>query len=197
MNALDLTVDQILPAFPGARRENVATFWPYVREALREAMLDSPRMVAFALATIAAETAGFVPLQEMRSIWNTEHRPFDKYEGRKDLGNDQPGDGPRFPGRGFVQLTGRANYRTYGQRIYHPLEDQPDLANEPAIAAQILAMFIADRAEKIDAALRASDFVRARRAVNGGTHGLERFKRAYEKIMGVLIKMFADAMQRQ
>lgn len=186
MNPLDLTVDQIMPAFPGARRENVATFWPYVREALREAMLDSPRMVAFALATIAAETAGFVPLQEMRSIWNTEHRPFDKYEGRKDLGNDQPGDGPRFPGRGFVQLTGRANYRTYGQRIYQPLEDEPDLANEPKIAAQILALFIADRAEKIDTALRASDFARARRAVNGGTHGLERFTRAYTAILGAM-----------
>jgi len=179
MNPLDLTVDQIMPAFPGARRENVAYYWPYVREALREAMLDSPRMVAFALATIAAETAGFVPLREMQSIWNTDRKPFDKYEGRKDLGNVQPGDGARFPGRGFVQLTGRANYRTYGQRIYQPLEDEPDLANEPKIAAQILALFIADRAEKIDTALRASDFARARRAVNGGTHGLERFTRAY------------------
>jgi len=186
MNPLDLTVDQIMPAFPGARRENVAYYWPYVREALREAMLESPRMVAFALATIAAETAGFVPLREMQSIWNTDRKPFDKYEGRKDLGNVQPGDGARFPGRGFVQLTGRANYRTYGQRIYQPLEDQPDLANEPKIAAQILAMFIADRAEKIDTALRASDFASARRAVNGGTHGLERFKRAYTAILGAM-----------
>lgn len=186
MNPLDLTVDQIMPAFPGARREYVAHYWPYVREALREAMLDSPRMVAFALATIAAETAGFVPLREMRSIWNTDRKPFDRYDGRKDLGNDQPGDGARFPGRGFVQLTGRANYRTYGQRIYQPLEDEPDLANEPKIAAQILAMFIADRAEQIDTALRASDFDRARRAVNGGTHGMERFNRAYTAILGVL-----------
>jgi predicted chitinase len=186
MNPLDLTVDQIMPAFPGARRENIAYYWPYVREALREAMLESPRMVAFALATIAAETAGFVPLREMQSIWNTDRKPFDTYEGRKDLGNVQPGDGARFPGRGFVQLTGRANYRTYGQRIYQPLEDEPDLANEPKIAAQILAMFIADRAEKIDTALRASDFASARRAVNGGTHGLERFKRAYTAILGAM-----------
>jgi len=186
MNPLDLTVDQIMPAFPGARRENIAYYWPYVREALREAMLESPRMVAFALATIAAETAGFVPLREMQSIWNTDRKPFDTYEGRKDLGNVQPGDGARFPGRGFVQLTGRANYRTYGQRIYQPLEDEPDLANEPKIAAQSLAMFIAHRAEKIDTALRASDFASARRAVNGGTHGLERFKRAYTAILGAM-----------
>lgn len=130
MNPLDLTVDQLVPAFPGVRRANVAIHWPYVREALREA---------------------------------------------------------RFPGRGFVQLTGRANYRTYGQRIYQPLEEQPDLANEPAVAAQILALFVADRAEKIETALRASDFARARRAVNGGTHGLERFTRAYKTILGVLL----------
>lgn len=187
MNPLDLTVDQIVPAFPGVRRANVATHWPYVREALREARLETPRLVAFALATIAAETAGFIPLREMQSRWNTDRKPFDRYEGRNDLGNDQPGDGARFPGRGFVQLTGRANYRTYGQRIYQPLEDQPDLANEPAIAAQILALFVADRAEKIEAALRASDFARARRAVNGGTHGLERFTRAYTAILGALM----------
>lgn len=186
MHALDLTSDQIAPAFPRAKRANIAHYWPYVRDALREAMLDSPRMVAFALGTIAAETAGFVPLREMQSIWNTDRKPFDKYEGRKDLGNDQPGDGARYPGRGFVQLTGRANYRTYGQRINQPLEEQPDLANEPAIAAQLLALFVADRADKIDTALKASDLARARRAVNGGTHGLERFTRAYTTILGAM-----------
>lgn len=183
---LDLSIDQIMPAFPGARRANVATYWPYVRNALREARLESPQIVAFALATIAAETAGFVPLRELQSRWNTDRKPFDRYDGRKDLGNDQPGDGARFPGRGFVQLTGRANYRRYGERIGQPLEDRPDLANEPKIAAQLLALFVADREDRIETALKADDFARARRAVNGGTHGLDRFQRTYAAILRAL-----------
>lgn len=186
MNALDLTVDQILPAFPGARRENVATYWPYVREALRENRLETPRIVAYALGTIAAETAAFVPLREMRSRWNTDRRPFDRYEGRKDLGNDHPGDGARYPGRGFVQLTGRANYARYGERIGVDLIAEPDLANDPATAARILALFIADRYYKIVEALEKGDLATARKLVNGGTHGMDRFQRAYEKIMRTL-----------
>lgn len=186
MKPLDLTADQILAAFPGAQRRNVALHWPVVREALREALLDSPRMTAYALGTIAAETAGFVPLREMVSRWNTDRTPFDRYENRADLGNDRPGDGARYPGRGFVQLTGRANYRRYGERIGKPLEDRPDLANEPKIAAQLLALFVADREDRIETALKADDFARARRAVNGGTHGLDRFQRTYAAILRAL-----------
>lgn len=144
-------------------------------------------MVAYTLGTIAAETAGFVPLKEMVAMFNTRNKAFDLYEGRKDLGNNQPGDGMRYPGRGFVQLTGKGNYRRYGERIGQPLEDQPELAQEPAISAQLLALFVADRADKIDAALRESDFARARKLVNGGTHGMERFTRAYTTILGVLM----------
>lgn len=54
------------------------------------------------------------------------------------LGNVLPGDGARYAGRGFVQITGRANYRRLGERLGLPLEDEPDLALEPDIAARIL-----------------------------------------------------------
>ena len=40
------------------------------------------------------------------------------YEGRKDLGNTQPGDGRRFKGRGPIQLTGRSNYRAAGKVFF-------------------------------------------------------------------------------
>lgn len=189
MKPLDLSVDQIMPAFPGVRRANVATYWPPVQEALRAALLESPRLVAYAIGTIAAETAGFVPLREMVSKFNTQlpqGQRFGLYEGRRDLGNTEPGDGARFCGRGFIQLTGRANYAKYGDRVGVDLLANPDQANEPNLAAQLLALFIADRAEAIDTALRASDFALARRLVNGGRHGLDRFERAYTTILDVL-----------
>ena len=55
------------------------------------------------------------------------------YEGRSDLGNNQPGDGRRFKGRGYIQLTGRANYRTVGRAIGVDLENNPKKAEEPKI----------------------------------------------------------------
>lgn len=185
MNPLDLTPEQIAEAFPGAPLANIRQHWPHVRNALQDARLESAMIVAYALATIAAETAGFEPITEGKSKYNTRAKPFDLYDNRPSLGNG-PGDGARYPGRGFVQLTGRDNHRRYGARIGVDLENEPQRANEPAIAAQLLAMFVADRETAILAALKAPDFAKARRAVNGGTHGLDRFRNAYRAILRAL-----------
>lgn len=187
MNPLELTPEQIAPAFPGAKLSNIATHWPLVRDALEDARLTSSRIVAYALGTIAAETAGFIPLTEGVSRYNTSRANFDLYEGRDGLGNSHPGDGARFPGRGFIQLTGRANYARYGERIGVDLLADPAAANEPKNAAKLLALFIADRESKIIAALSDGDMPRARQAVNGGVHGLSRLKTAYNAILGVLL----------
>ena len=53
-------------------------------------------------------------------------------------GNVNPGDGPRYCGRGYVQLTWRCNYRRAGQRLGVDLEGNPDLAMQPEIAAMIM-----------------------------------------------------------
>lgn len=183
MKPLELTVEQIAVAFPGTKKANIERYWPFVRVALEENRLESAPIVAFALATIAAESAGFTPISEMVSRYNTRLTPFDAYEHRANLGNTQVGDGSRYRGRGFVQLTGRANYLRYGDRIGVDLIDAPERAIEPRIAAQLLAMFVADREDRILAALKIGDLAMARRAVNGGTHGLDRFARAFHALM--------------
>lgn len=185
-NPLDLTAAQIAPAFPGAKLANIAHYWPFVRNALEDDRLTSVPIVAYALGTIAAETAGFEPISERPSKYNTDREPFDVYEMRGALGNLQPGDGARFKGRGFIQLTGRANYRKYGERIGVDLEADPQQANDPRIAAQLLSLFICDRETRIREALQAQDYAQARKLVNGGRHGLERFQTAYTAILGAL-----------
>jgi predicted chitinase len=182
----DFTVEQLATVFPGARRANLEKYWPPVRAALAEYGLTEPRLVAYALATIAAETAGFVPIPELPSRYNTDRDVFDKYDGRRSLGNWLPGDGARFRGRGFIQITGRHNYQVYGARIKQPLEESPGLALVPEIAAELLAAFIADRQGRINTALTANDMAQARRAVNGGTHGLDRFTAAYKAALALL-----------
>jgi peptidoglycan L-alanyl-D-glutamate endopeptidase CwlK len=76
-------------------------------------------MVLVALGTIRAEAATFQPVEEIVSPFNTSKggQPFDKYDNRRDLGNLGPPDGARFKGRGFVQLTGRANYESFSKAI--------------------------------------------------------------------------------
>ncbi|MBI3248706.1 MAG: hypothetical protein HYZ50_19555 [Deltaproteobacteria bacterium] len=90
-------------------------------------------------------------------------------------------DGERFKGRGFIQLTGRANYDKHGKAI--GLGDQliqnPELANDPDIAAKLLASFLKDKEVAIKEALLENDLKQARRLVNGGSHGLDRFTDAY------------------
>ncbi len=175
-------VSQMVPATPAA---NIAANLPHVLNALAEAGLESKRMVLMALATIRAEAESFQPVSEGVSRFNTSPggHPFDLYDNRGDLGNLGPPDGERFRGRGFVQLTGRANYRKHGAAIGlgDGLIENPERANEPAAAARLLASFLKSKQDRIEAALGRKDLRAARRLVNGGVQGLARFTDAYRR----------------
>lgn len=171
--------------FPHTPLVNIKRNLPFVLMALDDAQLHDRLMVLAALATIRAETESFEPVAEGQSRYNTspdpKGHPFDLYDQRKDLGNTGPPDGERFRGRGYIQLTGRANYATYGKSIglKGQLIANPDLASEPAIAAKLLAAFLKDKERRIKEALLDQDFAGARRLVNGGSRGLDRFTDAY------------------
>jgi predicted chitinase len=158
-----------IAAATGCPPANVNRFWPAVQAAcLQNGLTDRASVIAI-VATIATEVASFEPINEYGGDeYFTKH-----YEGREDLGNTQAGDGARFHGRGFIQLTGRANYRNYGRKLGVPLEDQPELALEPEVAAKLLASYFADR--KIADAARSGDWQLVRRKVNGGLNGWDRF----------------------
>lgn len=172
--------------FPDVPVERLQRNVPLVVQALAAFGLRSPTMLLMALATIRAETAGFDPISEGKSRYNTAPggEPFGLYGPGtrigKALGNTEPGDGERHKGRGFVQLTGRENYRVVGETIGVDLIGDPELANDPQIAARILAAFLERRQAKIHGALRDGDLRQARKLVNGGSHGLDRFTVAYK-----------------
>lgn len=181
--AVDLRLGPVRQLFPATKPANIDRYLPYVSAALQALGLTDRPMICAALGTIRAESEGFVPISEMPSPFNTRpgFGPFSAYEGRRDLGNTQPGDGARFKGRGFVQLTGRANYVKYGDALGVDLAANPDLANAPEVAALLLAHFLADKADKMRTAIAAGDLAAARRLVNGGHHGLERFRDVFER----------------
>ncbi|MEO0785743.1 MAG: glycoside hydrolase family 19 protein [Pseudomonadota bacterium] len=167
---------------------NVERYLPMVLEALREQGLDSWPHIITALGTINAESAGFKSIPEGQSRYNTEPggEPFAKYDFRTDIGNNALGDGFKYRGRGFIQLTGKDNYKRYGERLGIDLVNDPDLALEPMTAARILALFMADQKERIERAWQSEDWKDARAAVNGGSHGLD----AFEKVVKAARHLF-------
>jgi putative chitinase len=171
--------------FPNTSRANITTHLPHVLAGLRGCGLGDRDMVLMALATIRAESEGFVPIPEGRSGFNTRVTPFDRYEPGTsigaDLGNTQPGDGARFKGRGFVQLTGRDNYKRVGRQVDVDLLVDPDAANEPVAAGRILAQFLKNNEPRLRAALGANDLRAARKCINGGSHGFVRFRDCHER----------------
>lgn len=87
--------------------------------------------IAYVLATAEHESDSFNTLEEYSS--------GDQYEGRADLDNTRPGDGPRFKGRGYVQLTGRVNYTSYADISGLQLTALPIiLMNWPALSVFVI-----------------------------------------------------------
>ena len=133
----------------------------YLDDALDHYGITGKR-VAYFIGQAAQETDGFHTLVEYAS--------GDAYEGRKDLGNSQPGDGPRFKGRGIFQLTGRANYQRYGKLLGVDLENHPDFAALPQYAVLTACQYWSDH--DLNALADKDDIKGITKAINGGYNGL-------------------------
>ncbi|HRB84734.1 MAG TPA: glycoside hydrolase family 19 protein [Acinetobacter johnsonii] len=122
---------------------------------------NSLRLIHF-LAQLAHESGNFRYMEEIAS--------GAAYEGRKDLGNTQVGDGKRFKGRGPIQLTGRANYRKYGQQLGIDFENNPDIVALPSVGLLVACKFWSDN--DLNALADKDDVLTITRRINGGTNGL-------------------------
>ena len=129
---------------------------------------------AMFLAQMAHESGNFKYDEEIHDGSN--------YEGRSDLGNTQPGDGVRYKGRGYIQLTGRANYRHYGKKLGVDLEGQPELAKRPDIAAAVAVGYWNERVNR--EAARQGDVRTVTKNINGGYNGLADREAKFKKYMG-------------
>lgn len=124
--------------------------------------VTSPPVLAIFLGQAAEETDGFHTL--------TEYASGAAYEGRRDLGNTQAGDGMRFRGRGIFMITGRANYLAAGHAIGTNLVDHPELAADPAIAVRTACTYWASH--DLTPLAAAGDIRAVTRRINGGYNGL-------------------------
>ena len=141
------------------------------------------------LAQMAHETANWKYMKEIG-----DNAYFTKmYEGRSDLGNNQPGDGARFAGCGAIQCTGRANFQASYDYLQQKrgLNDPRIMAEGTSYAAEIYPFSICIgwliNNDYLNLC-KGGDVVACTRRLNGGTNGLDDRMYWYEKSQQVVLQ---------
>ncbi len=177
-----LTDDELRQIMPNCGAAKRADYLPFIQQAMAEFEITSYLRETAFLAQLAHESGELRYMEEIAS--------GAAYEGRKDLGNTQPGDGKRYKGRGPIQLTGRANYDKYGKLL------GLDLVNDPTIAATKEVGFrIAGQFWKLNGLNELADqqqFKTITKRINGGYNGLDDRIKYYDRAKKVMSKDDAD-----
>lgn len=166
---------QIMPNCAAAKR---ADYLPFIQQAMQEFEITSYLREAAFLAQLAHESGELRYMEEIAS--------GSAYEGRKDLGNTQPGDGKRYKGRGPIQLTGRANYQRYGDLLGLDLVNNPTIAATPQVGFRIAGQFW--QLNGLNPLADQQDFKQITKRINGGYNGLDDRTKYYNRAKQVLNK---------
>jgi len=169
----DDELSQIMPNCAAAKR---ADYLPFIQQAMQEFEITSYWREAAFLAQLAHESAELRYMEEIAS--------GAAYEGRKDLGNTQPGDGKRYKGRGPIQLTGRANYQKFGDMLGLDLINQPEMAGTKEVGFRIAGLFWSSKG--LNELADQQQFKQITKVINGGYNGLDDRIKYYERAKKVL-----------
>ena len=153
--------EQLIKVMPnsGSRAD---TYLPIINGWADHFHINTPLRMAHYIAQIAHESGELRYTKELAS--------GKAYEGRKSLGNTQPGDGVRFKGRGLIQITGRANYSAYANYCGFDVVGSPELLERP-FGATKSSMWVFDTFRCNELADK-DDLKAIRRKINGGYNGL-------------------------
>lgn len=148
----------------------------YLKKAAQKAGIQGQELIAF-LSQCAHETLDFKHMKEMGGKLD-----FKKYDPRfaprkaKILGNTNPGDGAKYKGRGYIQITGKYNYGEASKAIYGDdrLVKNPELVEKPEVAAKTSVWYWQNRvAPKVNSFKNTQDVTKK---INPGLKGLDQRK---------------------
>ncbi len=156
------TKDKLSIILPQALRKYIDLYFDPLVASMTKYKIDTPLQIAHFLAQIGVESGNFLYAEELAS--------GAAYEGNKDLGNTQAGDGKKFKGRGLIQLTGRNNYTAYSKYTKVDYVKNPDpIATDPNLAVDVACWFWMDR--KLGPLADADDVRGVTRRINGAENG--------------------------
>ena len=201
-----LTKPQLAAIFPNAEMSALDAFITSGQQALKTSgILDGANRLLYFLAQLGHESNGLTVLEEnlnysasrLLQVWPSHFSSLDAakkceykpeqlanvvYGGR--MGNVDDGDGYKYRGRGYIQLTGRDTYRAIGKICGLDLEGNPDLASQVSNAPKIACAFWTWK--NINPACDNADFTAVTQKINGGTNGLSDRLAWLSKVQSVL-----------
>jgi len=173
-----ITKEMIKQIAPNSKNEIVDPLVKYLNKYLAKYEVNNFWRVSHFISQSAHESASFRTLEEYAS--------GAAYEGRKDLGNVNSGDGVRYKGRGIFQLTGRANYREMSKKLGLDLEGNPELAESPEVS--VLTALEYWKSRNLNALADANDIMGITKRINGGFNGLDDRKRYFARCKEIIPK---------
>jgi putative chitinase len=146
-----ITEEQLKKIYPNCKPDKLKLYTEAFNKVWPQFGITTPERIACFLGQVGVESGELRYDKELPSKWNKKD-PKDAneptgtlYEGRKNLGNTQAGDGPKFIGRGVLQLTGRANYTDYSKKLGVDFVNKPELAALPEYSVMIACQYFKDR----------------------------------------------------
>jgi putative chitinase len=165
----------------GATNINASKYIDFIDEVLASYDINTPVRIASFLAQVGHESGG---LRYTKEIWGPTPAQAG-YEGRKDLGNIEVGDGKKFMGRGLLQTTGRANYTKASKVMGLDLLNHPELLEEPKNALKSACEFWKEH--KLNEIADSGDFKLLTKRINGGYNGLTERMSLYKKACNIFV----------
>ena len=156
-----MTIEDLKRIAPYASAKNISIYTPLLNKYMAQYGINTQARKAAFLATILHESDSLTYTREIAS--------GAAYEGRKDLGNIEAGDGEKYKGRGLIQLTGRYNYSVASSVTGIDFIKNPELLSEPDNATRVSCWWW--QSKGLNELADKGDFRRITKIVNGGYNG--------------------------
>ena len=156
-----MTIEDLRRIAPYASEKNISIYTPLLNKYMAQYGINTQARKAAFLATILHESGSLTYTEEIASGL--------AYEGRKDLGNIEAGDGEKYKGRGLIQLTGRCNYSAASAATGIDFLKNPELLSEPDNATRVSCWWW--QSKGLNELADKGDFRRITKIVNGGYNG--------------------------
>jgi len=201
-----ITIEQFQSILPKCPSDRVATCYPCLVKALEEFQITSPLRIAAFIAQTAHESAEYKSVHEnlnysAKGLVGTWPSRFTQekadayarqperianyvYGGRNGNGDEASGDGWRFCGRGYIQVTFRDNYRACSEALKVDLLSAPEVLEQPELAFRSAGWYWTSR--NLNDLADRGDFVGITKKINGGLNGQEDRQEYYDRAKAVL-----------